>query len=193
MPTGYTAKVHSGEIASLEAFALLCARAFLVSLREQPLDAPLPPTIEPSPFYKQKVEELCQQLGELTAMSAAQQLKFATDALARREREHAASVQEYRDETLRIDRLTKQVKAWVAPAEHTPLKAFMLEQLRITRGHEPLPLEFCTPEDWMRTHLASIRKYIQWYQDKRAAEVERAVSATSWLDALRESLKEKVE
>jgi hypothetical protein len=51
MPTGYTAPIADGM--TFEQFALGCARAFgaLVTMRDEPSDAPIPERLEPdTPF-----------------------------------------------------------------------------------------------------------------------------------------------
>lgn len=53
MPTGYTYPVCEGKITEFPDFALSCARAFgaLISMREEPMDAPLPDEIAASTNY----------------------------------------------------------------------------------------------------------------------------------------------
>lgn len=74
MPTGYTYPVCEGKITEFPDFALSCARAFgaLISMREEPMDAPLPDEIAASTnYYDQKIEESQKRLGEVQAMTNA--------------------------------------------------------------------------------------------------------------------------
>jgi hypothetical protein len=69
MPTGYTAKlVESGQ--TFEEFVLTCARAFgaLIELRDEPLDAPIPETLEPHSYYAEAVVEAKKRLTNLLDM-----------------------------------------------------------------------------------------------------------------------------
>lgn len=58
MYTAYTNSVRTGEVKTLEKFALRCARAFgvLADLRDEPLDSPLPKKIKIDRHYYESLE-----------------------------------------------------------------------------------------------------------------------------------------
>lgn len=80
MATGYTCDVSDGKITTLRDFALRCARAFgaLITMRDEPFDAPIPEKFEPHTDYHDKaIREAREQLEKLSAMSPAQVAKAA--------------------------------------------------------------------------------------------------------------------
>lgn len=58
MPTAYTSFVADNENFTFPEFAMLCAREFgaLASMRDEPLDAPVPERFEPDDFYRKQYE-----------------------------------------------------------------------------------------------------------------------------------------
>jgi len=58
MPTAYTSFVADNENFTFPEFAMLCAREFgaLISMRDEPLDTPVPERFEPDDFYRKQYE-----------------------------------------------------------------------------------------------------------------------------------------
>jgi hypothetical protein len=57
MPTGYTAKLYDGD-QKFQDFAMECARAFgaLIEMRDEPMNAKIPETFEPSEHHVNGLE-----------------------------------------------------------------------------------------------------------------------------------------
>src|ERR1035437_7170332 len=73
MPTSYTAKVSDGTITTVRAYALECARAFLVEMRDAPYGTPIPRTIAPDTTHDDKeIAAAHARLTELLVMTAEQ-------------------------------------------------------------------------------------------------------------------------
>ena len=72
MPSAYTAAVSDG--IDFKTFVLRCARAMgaCVSMRDDPLDVPIPERFEPSDYHVRKTLEAEAQLETLRAMSPAE-------------------------------------------------------------------------------------------------------------------------
>src|SRR5690349_4914266 len=130
MPTGYTAAITKDM--PLETFVWLCARAFgaLVTMRDDPMDAPIPQKLEPSAHYRDSLERARKRLLEVQAWTPEDAL---ADLVRRREQEDAnmAKYRAEREETRRgYVRMLSLVEAWQPPTpDHWELKKFMLEQI----------------------------------------------------------------
>ena len=70
MPSGYTAAIKDG--ITFSDFAMNCARAFgaLISMRDEPLDAPIPERVEPTDYHAEKIKKAEERLSALIAMTA---------------------------------------------------------------------------------------------------------------------------
>jgi hypothetical protein len=69
MPTGYTADIEKG--ITFEEYALRCARACIMEIRDLPWDAPIPDTIEDSgvQYHADQLIDKQKQLEEFEAMT----------------------------------------------------------------------------------------------------------------------------
>lgn len=97
MPTGHTAKLYDGEDQSFQDFALGCARSFgaLITMRDEPADAPIPESFEPDPdsYYARAVKRDTERLAELRSMTleeARRQAQAERDAIIERNRQWQA-------------------------------------------------------------------------------------------------------
>jgi hypothetical protein len=72
MPTGYTAPIADGM--TFEQYALGCARAFgaLVTMRDEPSDAPIPEKLEPDTYYQRSLEASQLELDRVMSLTAAE-------------------------------------------------------------------------------------------------------------------------
>lgn len=195
MPTGYTAKVEDGTVTELRDYMLICARAFgaLISMRDDPMDAPIPEKLEPSTdYYDEQIAALTKEISRLSAMTADEALTAslaANDETRRLHREYEAADQ------LRLDRhlaMAEKVKAWEPPSpEHVEYKAFMLQQLEVSsrwlgtkRELPPMPIG----EQWRHERLADLAENLARAHKSRAEEIERTAGRQKWLDDLRGAL-----
>jgi hypothetical protein len=130
MLTGYTAPVADGKITTLREFALYCARGMdaLITMRDEPMDAPIPERFEPSDFYAKWRDEACARIRGLQVLTPEEcETQAAADyerALAEWERHRA----EKREQRARYEAMIAQVEAWETEAEG--IRDLMLEQLR---------------------------------------------------------------
>lgn len=197
MPTGYTAAVQDGKITKLADFALSCARAFgaLITMRDEPFDAPIPDEIKPSSHCAERAKEAQERiakLDEMTPAAAQAALENEIKAHTSRKKKWAA---EKAAQLARYNAMLVQVEAWHPPtAEHTELKDFMLNQLRDSiRGDcggeywEPkLPV---TATEWVKAERAKAERDHSYYTAEDAKERERAAKRTAWVRDLKDSLK----
>jgi hypothetical protein len=196
MPTGYTADVQSGKITELPDFAMQCARAFgaLISLRDEPSNAPIPDEFKPSSYNATKLEEAHAELVNLQAMTNEERRHAASET----HKKAIASWDKYEAEKVaqreRYAAMLEKVDAWEPPGpDHFEMKKFMRDQLsestRFDCGESyssrPEPQ---TADVWFSDAVAKATKDIAYHTKEHAMEVERANTRTKWVSDLRKSL-----
>lgn len=194
MPTGYTYGVADGTVTDLKTFALICARGMgaLVTMRDEPYDAPIPERFEPSDYHSRELAAATERLGVLKTMSneaiAAEAAAWNTaNDLRRLER-----VRENDAQRERYDRMIAQVEAWQGAPEG--LKEFMLGQLRHSRDFDVSdePLKYCEPPrsaaEWHQEELRRALCHIEYHEKEDAEERRRTDARNAWLRQLHDSL-----
>lgn len=194
MPTGYTYPVVDGKITEFSDFALSCARAFgaLISMREEPADAPIPEEFAPATeYYDKRIEAGKARLAEVLVMTTAE-----SDAAALAEHEKAVAgrdryLAEKEIEAGRVRSMIAKVETWEPPSpDHAEMKQFMLEQLSISLPGDYVPSvpERVDGAAWRSALISQLDKQITRDKDDRTKEVERAAGRTEWVKKLRASL-----
>jgi hypothetical protein len=194
MPTGYTHAVCDGKITKFSDFALTCARAFgaLIMMRDDPMEKPIPDEIAPETTYHDKrIVEDKKRLGEVQAMTNSEADNAARaeydDALKSR----AKYLSDKDREAGRLNSMMMEVRKWEPPTpDHTKMKEFMLEQLRISMPGDyapsiPIALD---GKAWRKKTIDELANSIVRSQKERDKEIERAAGRTKWVKALRASL-----
>lgn len=193
MPTGYTCHVVDGKITEFPEFALSCARAFgaLISMRDEPMDAPIPDEFKPSSYNETRLAESRAKLAELNAMTAEQVAERCAAAYAEARASHDKYEADCAEQDRRLDAMLIKVEAWMPPtAGHVEMKKFMIEQLTISKrgSYRPTPPLKMEPTDWHRDQIERAMKGIEYHAGEHAKEIERAKGRTEWLQQLRSSL-----
>ena len=193
MPTGYTAEVVDGKITEFPDFAMTCARAFgaLITMRDDPMDAPIPDEFEPHGYYAKRVAEGLKELGDAQAMTNAEADEAATEA-------HRAALQSRTDylrrqdtEAERINAMLSKVRAWTPPTpDHQEMKKFMIEQLTISLpgSYVPSVPELLDGATWRQRRIDELAKEVARSKIEREKEIDRAKTRTKWVKDLRASL-----
>lgn len=196
MPTGFTAAVADGRTTTLHDFAWACARNFgaLISMREEPMDAPIPDTIEPSPYYSDKLGQAQKRLQQLHTLAPSEAQRECQQAHSRdlarwKERCDSKAIQR-----TRYNAMFGQVKEWIPPTDkHIGLFDFMLQQLEDSTPHEmigcadPMPTIQRWPA-WLAGAIAKAENDIRYFTKQANEEAERAQENSTWIAALRSSL-----
>lgn len=194
MPTGYTACIGDND-ATFEQYALGCARAFgaLITMRDEPMDAPIPEKFEPSSYHLERVTEARKRQAELEAMTPAETESAANGAHAKALADYERYVEEKRVLKGKYDAMLLQVQNWTPPtSDHQGLKDFMVEQIYRSMSDcevysQPPVLQ--TGAEWLAQQMASVKHDIEYHSQHHGDEVKRTSGRTEWVHALRESLK----
>lgn len=194
MPTGYTADIAKG--ISFPEYAMGCARAFgaLVTMRDDPADAPIPEAFEPESYYAKSLREAEARHAELIAMTPAQAEAAATADYEEKAAYRAKWLDEKRTLRMQYVAMLNQVRAWEPPTQdHVELKRFMIEQIATSIDHD-CNESYCTPptkqtgQEWHQEQQKEATRRLERAAGEHAKEVARAVSRTSWVAKLRASL-----
>lgn len=196
MPTGYTAGVKDGSVTDFREFVLQCARAFgaTITMRDDPMDAPIPDAFEPSDYHAKALAEAQAQLTRVTAMTDRDVAREADSEYEKASEGWRKHQQEQRAERERYERMLAAATAWQPPTpEHQGLKDFMCSQLtesiKFDCGgdwwKEPVRQ---TEAQWRSAALERAQHNVAYHGKEHAAEVERAKTRTEWVRALRASL-----
>lgn len=194
MPTGYTAAVCDGKQTEFKDFAMSCARAFgaLITMRDDPSDAPIPEEFEPSTYNEKRIAEAHAEFRKLSSMTPEQSVVAADADYAEKLASHLKYEAEQQASEDRLDAMISKVETWTPPtAEHVEMKKFMLDQLRISkRGtyRSAAPVKLAGP-DWLAAQKEKSQQDIDYHTVEHAKEVERAAGRTAWVAALRTSLR----
>lgn len=199
MPTGYTAAVGDGEVTEFSDFAMTCARAFgaLVTMRDEPADAPVPDEFPVDEYPMRMFIQNSERLNELRAMSLVDADVAAMVAYSEAVEEYRCHQQEQAATRARYEAMLDKVRAWRPPTpDHVEMKKFMVQQLeqsiRFDCGYErPAPVRQ-DGATWVAEQIAQAERNAERYAAEHEKAVERAEQRTAWVRALRESLRESV-
>jgi hypothetical protein len=191
MPTGYTADVCDGKKTTLKEFALSCAHAFLVEMREESLDAAIPDEVKIDSYHSKEQAKAAAELERLKKLST-------KDARAEMEAEHAKSMDAYKRNVAEVSRtnnrlqgMLHKVLAWDPPTkDHENLKKFMISQLEISMyTYEPEPpVKESSAISWKNGKIHKAKSDIKYHSLQLATEEESARVRTEWIQALKKSL-----
>ncbi len=192
MPTGYTAPIMDG--ITFEQFILSCARAFgaLVTMRDEPNDAPIPDEFQASDYHVKALEKANVELIEFQALTTKDY-----EVKAKEEFDQAITRYNERKVAMEIQRnqyqsMLSKVKLWVPPSsEHEGLKKFMIEQIESSIKfdcYKPDIPTLSTPEEWANNKLQSISWSIDYHTKENSKEIKRNASRNKWISELKSSL-----
>jgi hypothetical protein len=194
MPTGYTAPIADG--ITFEQYAWSCARAFgaLVTMRDEPSDAPIPERLEPSDYNQKALERTHAELNRLLGLSADQIADEAQKDFQEKRDAHGRRMQRAADLRVKYEAMLAIVRAWESPTpDHDQYKAFMASQIvesmqwDCNTAHDDMP-DYQAPAAWIAGRLAELRKDLAYHESAHREEVERTSKRNQWIKALRDSL-----
>jgi hypothetical protein len=186
MPTGYTAPVEDGEVTELKDFAALCARAFMWTMRDTGMKAPLRYPEAPGKGYLQGSYEDALSARRLWQESTeeekyAQWSTYYNDTLA----EHARRRANILERNARHYAMLAQVQEVDVDAKLQNFKNFMIEQLTMSitndGDHWYTILEYV---EWCQMKDKETERSVKYYRDQITAEVERYNESCGWIDLL---------
>lgn len=194
MPTAFTAGLCEREVPFKE-FVLKCARgmSMLISMRDDPLDDPIPQEFKPSDYHLENYESDLAELEKLTGMTDAEAEDHAMKEYQRQIVYHDDAKSKTAAIRARLVAMRTKVAAWPPPtSEHENFKKFMLEQLYETIKRDG-SYDLSKPKRksgkaWKKDNLDRLKKDVVYHKEEYTKEVERARERTQWVADLRASL-----
>lgn len=198
MTTAYTSILEEKD-PTFEEFVLRCARStgYLYFMRDEPLDKPLPEVVEPETSYKELIAKTRESLRKVCKMSQRECEEEAQKVYDEKVANSKGRLKKPHSLKDKYQKMIEKVENWVPPSvEHTGLKDFMLDQLRIDFkwmfGREDMMegvVECQTAEEWRQQQIEMLEEDLDKYGKRYKKDVERACASTKYLQKLRESLK----
>lgn len=133
MPSGYTGLLVEKKL-SFKQFALLCTRAFgvAISLRDDPIEKPLPEKLESDGYFLNRIKESTEELSNLLSMNEEESIKWAKEKIDSQVSYYEKSLNDpSKIEAENIYKKTLQeAKDWIPPTkDHEGLKTFLISQI----------------------------------------------------------------
>lgn len=200
MPSGYTEGIQTGKITSFKEYALLCARNFgaLITMRDDPLDSPIPDEFKPNPYYLNRLNELKSRLHSMQNNSDEILMKMYDEDVREERKYHTEQINKKQIYRTRYEAMLKEAETYIPPtAEHKGLAEFMISQLKEsidfdtdTRYSEKIlhDLNFMTFENWKTSTIEELVIKIHYAEKAYYYEVERVNNRNQWVKQLRKSL-----
>jgi hypothetical protein len=200
MPTGLTQGVHDGKITDFVQFAHTCARGtgILITMRDEPEDAPFPTSIEPSPYHAESIAKLKDKILAVEAMTNRQCANASRREHNRSKKGFVDTLVERSVVKFRYNEMLKKVQRWCPPSSHADFKQLMVEQLtrciesdcdtdyyaeRLDSHGKPK-----SGTAWRESTLSGYRQDLEYHEKQLAKETELAAFRTKWLQDLNLSL-----
>jgi hypothetical protein len=193
MATGYTYDVVKGKMTSRNKFILRCARAFIVCLRDEPIDVLIPKSFPPDTFHLGEMVKAKRTLKRLQNMTPAQRIAFGKKHLKKLKSNIYKMRDSFAVENDRVDDMLRKVITWKAPPEHENLKKFMEEQLTSSKEKfdwkkQIAELDGITPLSYYQEALKDAQDDVEYHKRHVADDVAEAEKLTEWVNNLRKSL-----
>lgn len=196
MPTGYTADISNG--ITFRQYAMGCARAFgaLITMRDEPSDAPIPDSFQPSKYHEECLQTASDRLAQLRLMSL-DETELAADTAYREAVEaNTTRIREKNDLRAKYSAMLAQVEAWKPPTpDHEEYHRFMVSQIREsidfdcdTSFYEDNQPERLSGGNWLAQQIQEVERSINYHTRANAEEIARTNGRSGWVKALRDSL-----
>lgn len=199
MPTTYTSFVADNENFTFPEFAMLCARDFgaLASMRDEPLEAPVPERFEPDDFYRKEYEAAKAEYDAFIANPPTEEelSKEYDEYVAMQKEQHAKVIADKRERRGRYERMLTKVLKWEPPTpDHQALRRFMIQQLQESIEFDCTEYDLALPDREQYVSYGMDPEVYRGRRDRNLAkwksEVERVAKINRWLKNLRDSLKD---
>lgn len=132
MPTGYTAGILDGTTKDFNQFAKHCSRAFIMHLRDEPMDSEYKKR-EVSDYHIKAIEKAKSELKQADSLSDEELIIQEKNRLIESKKYHLQSKEKDELNKVKINLFLEKAKAYVPPTEnHQGIAKFMIEQLEKT-------------------------------------------------------------
>jgi hypothetical protein len=194
MPSGYTAEIEKG--ISFERFALNCSRAFgaLISMRDDPMDTPIPDKIEPSDYHFKEWQRARKDYELAKKITLKNAKELAKNDYENAVKYNKKSIAEKNALKIKYEQMLSKVMKWVPPSkDHVAFKDFMIDQIKKsidwdcdTKYNKDPVLK--SAKEWLKEKIERNKNDIEYHFKNHKEELERCANRTKWIQDLKNSL-----
>jgi len=200
MPTGYTGEVLKGETFQQFAEHTTSALSYVArSMQENGTDE-LPDPKKAGRYHKRELKKAEKRLTSVIKMSFNRAAKKAKKECQDRKDSLTRALAEVAINGHKLSEMQKQVEAYEPPAtdRHKAHKAYMLDQLKITREHDANPayyveelagLKPLTARAWKKQAVQEAREEVARHREELAKEKERVAEDVEFISQVRAAAK----
>jgi hypothetical protein len=197
MPTGYTSDIEKG--ISFKEYALKCARAFLVTMRDASENDEIPDTLSQEfSYHEDKISKIKKEIKHIKKMNYVRCDKRSKKEHDNNLEYYLKQIKERNDLKLKYESMLKQVREYIAPTtKHIEYKNFMESQIVSSIKWDCdidyyenyiKKLVLLNSEDWKKEKLKSLFDDLEYHEEEYAKEQERKIQYEDWVKNLKVSL-----
>lgn len=204
MPTGYTAYIQDGKVATGKEFLKLCTRAFgiAVDLKDKPLSVPTPEYFKPDPYYENKYKESLKSKDKVYHMSFEEAKEDMISKFKNNKESAEKCLKRYKSEDEKYLKVRAEVEKWIPPTpEHENLKKFCLEQIDISLNtnlykwceediNKKLDISDKAVNDYIEDLKKSEDEKVKRNYNHWQAEIKRTNERNQWMEQFLNSLED---
>lgn len=132
MPTGYTAGILDGTTKDFNEFAKLCSRAFIMHLRDEPMDSEYK-EFEAGDYHSKAIEEGLTDLKQANSLSDEDLIIQEKNRLIESINHHLKRFEKEAANKVKMDLFLDKARSYVPPTKkHQGIANFMIDQLSKT-------------------------------------------------------------
>ena len=132
MPTGYTAGILDGTTKDFNQFAKHCSRAYIMHLRDEPMDSEYKKR-EVSDYHIKEIEKAKAELKQADSLSDEELIIQEKNRLIDSKKYHLDREEKIKNDKIKLESFLEKAKSYIPPTEkHQGIADFMIEQLEKT-------------------------------------------------------------
>lgn len=132
MPTSYTAGILDGTTKDFNQFAEHCSRAFIMHLRDEPMDSEYKKR-EVSDYHTKAIEKAKTELKQADSLSDEELIIQEKNRLIDSKKYHLDREEKIKNDKIKLESFLEKAKSYIPPTEkHQGIADFMIEQIEKT-------------------------------------------------------------
>lgn len=195
MPTGYTAGILEGTVKTFKEFAIKCSRAFIMHMRDEPMNAKYKARV-PSDYHLENITEAEDNIKALAKLTDKALILEEQAELEEEIKDYKTRIEKVKADKVKLDDILKKAYEYKAPTDkHVGIRDFMVEQLKSTIDFdcgtdyydkelaklEKRNAEF-NADEIRKERLASYEKDLAYHKKEHAQELVLCADHNKWYD-----------
>ena len=195
MPTGYTSGILDGTTKDFNQFAKHCSRAFVMHLRDEPMDCEYKKR-EVSDYHIKVIEKAKAELKKADSLSDEELIIQEKNRLIESKKYHLDRKEKIKNDKIKLELFLGKAKAYIPPTEkHQGIADFMIEQLEKTIDFDcsgtyhitalqeiDLEIKNINVKDIISKIRVQADKDIAYHTREHEADIKRCEGHNQWYD-----------